>query len=63
MCVELVPYGETKGYIRNVWRNLVIYRYLTGQTAASAGTTAPRRDARPDGAGRAAGDLTPTGTL
>lgn len=26
--VELVPFGETKGYIRNVWRNSMVYRYL-----------------------------------
>jgi len=27
--VELIPFSETKGYIKNVWRNLVIYNYLS----------------------------------
>ncbi len=27
--VELIPFTETKGYIKNVWRNLVIYNYLS----------------------------------
>src|SRR5262249_16633183 len=26
MFVELIPFGETKDYVRNVWRNLMIYR-------------------------------------
>jgi soluble lytic murein transglycosylase-like protein len=26
--VELVPFGETKDYIKNVWRNLVVYRFV-----------------------------------
>jgi soluble lytic murein transglycosylase-like protein len=26
--VELIPFNETKGYVKNVWRNLVIYNYL-----------------------------------
>jgi soluble lytic murein transglycosylase-like protein len=26
--IELVPFGETKGYIRSVWRNLVVYKHL-----------------------------------
>ena len=29
--VELIPYGETKGYIRNVWRNEVVYEYLSAK--------------------------------
>lgn len=27
--VELIPFSETKGYIKNVWRNLVIYNFLS----------------------------------
>ena len=30
MFVELVPFGETKDYIKNVWRNVAVYRYLMG---------------------------------
>lgn len=26
--IELVPFGETRGYIKNVWRNYRIYEYL-----------------------------------
>jgi hypothetical protein len=26
--VELVPFGETKGYIKNVWRNALVYHYI-----------------------------------
>jgi soluble lytic murein transglycosylase-like protein len=26
--VELVPFGETKSYIRNVWRNVMVYSFL-----------------------------------
>lgn len=34
--VELVPFGETKDYIKNVWRNMHIYRAIeTEKTAAS----------------------------
>jgi len=29
MFVEMIPYGETKGYIRNVWRNEAVYSYLS----------------------------------
>src|SRR5690606_6782990 len=28
--VELIPFGETNGYVKNVWRNLYVYRYLNG---------------------------------
>jgi soluble lytic murein transglycosylase-like protein len=28
MFVELVPFGETKDYVKNVWRNIVVYRHL-----------------------------------
>lgn len=28
MFVELIPFGETKDYVKNVWRNLTVYRYL-----------------------------------
>ena len=31
MFVELVPFGETREYIKNVWRNAVVYDYLNGQ--------------------------------
>ena len=27
--VELIPYGETKGYVRNVWRNEIVYSFLS----------------------------------
>ena len=26
--IELIPFGETKGYVRNVWRNFSVYRYI-----------------------------------
>jgi soluble lytic murein transglycosylase-like protein len=26
--VELIPFNETKGYVKNVWRNLVVYNFL-----------------------------------
>jgi soluble lytic murein transglycosylase len=29
---ELIPFGETNNYVKNVWRNEVIYRYLATQT-------------------------------
>lgn len=35
MFVELVPFGETKDYIRNVWRNLMIYRFIEGKDVTS----------------------------
>ncbi len=35
MFVEMVPFGETKDYIRNVWRNLMIYRFLEGKDRSS----------------------------
>ncbi len=28
MLTELIPYGETNGYVKNVWRNEVVYQYL-----------------------------------
>lgn len=28
MWVELVPFQETKGYIRNVWRNVFVYNFI-----------------------------------
>ena len=28
--VELIPFGETKNYVKKVWRNLAIYQHLTG---------------------------------
>ncbi|MBM4251224.1 MAG: lytic transglycosylase domain-containing protein [Deltaproteobacteria bacterium] len=31
MFVELVPFGETREYIKNVWRNAVVYDYLISQ--------------------------------
>lgn len=33
--VELTPFGETKDYIRNVWRNLMVYRFLDGKDVTS----------------------------
>ena len=35
MFVELLPFGETKDYVRNVWRNVMIYRYLDGHESTS----------------------------
>ena len=26
--IEFIPFGETQGYVKNVWRNVVVYRYL-----------------------------------
>lgn len=26
--VEMIPFGETQGYVKNVWRNIIVYRYL-----------------------------------
>ena len=31
--IELIPFGETKGYVKNVWRNVEVYRYLHNETA------------------------------
>jgi len=31
--VELIPYGETKGYVRNVWRNLRVYEFIRQSSA------------------------------
>ncbi|MEN9835670.1 MAG: hypothetical protein RL011_1863 [Pseudomonadota bacterium] len=31
MFVELVPFGETREYIKSVWRNVVVYDHLTSQ--------------------------------
>lgn len=28
MFVELIPFGETKDYVKNVWRNNMVYQYL-----------------------------------
>ncbi len=33
--IELIPFGETKGYVKNVWRNLMIYQYLSGLRVSS----------------------------
>lgn len=41
MWVELIPFGETQGYVKNVWRNVVVYRYLReryGSQTSAAGT-------------------------
>ena len=27
---ELIPFGETQGYIKNVWRNLWVYNHFRG---------------------------------
>lgn len=45
MFVELVPYGETKDYIKNVWRNLFVYRFLErgSSTAFSSGFSRAQR--------------------
>lgn len=29
--IELVPFGETQDYVKNVWRNLQVYRFLDGR--------------------------------
>ena len=34
--VELIPFGETKGYVRNVWRNLIVYQHLAAATSPVA---------------------------
>ena len=41
MWVELVPYSETKSYIKNVWRNYYVYSFLaqTQKPLADAGAT------------------------
>jgi len=31
--IEMIPFGETKGYIKNVWRNLWVYHHLRGHIA------------------------------
>lgn len=31
--IELIPFGETKNYVKNVWRNMEIYRALNGKPA------------------------------
>ncbi len=31
--IELIPFGETKSYVKNVWRNMEIYRGLKGSPA------------------------------
>jgi soluble lytic murein transglycosylase-like protein len=34
--VELVPFGETKGYIKNVWRNYFVYKFLGQRSSKDA---------------------------
>lgn len=44
MFIELVPFGETKDYIKNVWRNVAVYQYL--ETEMPGGL--PRLKLRPN---------------
>ena len=34
--IEAIPYGETRGYVKNVSRNMSIYTYLLSQQRAGA---------------------------
>ena len=39
--VELIPFGETKDYVKNVWRNRVIYQFLNHPGSDSDNLKAP----------------------
>ncbi|MEZ4743038.1 MAG: transglycosylase SLT domain-containing protein [Bdellovibrionota bacterium] len=41
--IELVPFGETRGYIKNVWRNSIIYSFLEQKTKYSTNTEKPQQ--------------------
>jgi soluble lytic murein transglycosylase len=43
MFVELVPFGETKDYVKNVWRNIVVYRHLMEHGATAMVPDADRK--------------------
>lgn len=34
--VELIPFQETKGYVKNVWRNMVVYNFLSRSLSDSS---------------------------
>jgi soluble lytic murein transglycosylase-like protein len=44
--VELIPFGETKSYVRNVWRNLIVYQYLSAAVSPIADAFAVPLDLR-----------------
>jgi soluble lytic murein transglycosylase-like protein len=44
MFVELVPFGETKDYIKNVWRNVAVYRFLAGVQDPSSSDAKHEKD-------------------
>jgi tetratricopeptide (TPR) repeat protein len=41
MFVELVPFQETKDYIKNVWRNVMVYRFIEQTTTPQRSLISP----------------------
>jgi soluble lytic murein transglycosylase len=40
--IELMPFGETRDYVKNVWRNALVYSYLSGGEGAKVDQPRPK---------------------